>query len=399
MQSVLKAGGFHFPETKPSDGIHPGAGEWLHKTGQGGNGSRLQRGIVFDAAEKPAASLGTASAGIVLTSDKDFVLRGDPVTFAVQGLQQSPDQYTFAWDFNGDGETDKEVEGDNKAEQIYDTANLYTVSVTITDKKGNSAQRTLEILCKDVAPTAADFSFVQEGNTFRFTDASAAASNLANPALDYQWSFGDTDEENFAAQRDQTGLQNPAYTYKNPGTYLVTLSVTDADGVVATRTTEVAAGGEGAVSEAPASAKTPAEAVPTELAGGRSIISFLIKAFLALIASVIGLAALGFVGALTFLKIKNPALTLHELIEELKHKLSGLLGLHEVEEHPSIPAPPTTPAPAAPSKPAPATPTEPLEGEVQPPTKPASPVSKPVAAPGTELNKTEGPVPEWLKTK
>jgi predicted ATP-grasp superfamily ATP-dependent carboligase len=27
------------PETKPCDGTHPGEGEWLHKTGQGGNGS------------------------------------------------------------------------------------------------------------------------------------------------------------------------------------------------------------------------------------------------------------------------------------------------------------------------------------------------------------------------
>lgn len=31
--------GFNFPETKPCDGAHPGEGQWLHKTGQGGNGS------------------------------------------------------------------------------------------------------------------------------------------------------------------------------------------------------------------------------------------------------------------------------------------------------------------------------------------------------------------------
>jgi uncharacterized protein len=34
---------FNLPETKPCDGTHPGEGEWLHKTGQGGNGSGVTR--------------------------------------------------------------------------------------------------------------------------------------------------------------------------------------------------------------------------------------------------------------------------------------------------------------------------------------------------------------------
>lgn len=40
---VLKAAGLSMPETKPSDDTHPGDGEWLHKTGQGGNGSGVTR--------------------------------------------------------------------------------------------------------------------------------------------------------------------------------------------------------------------------------------------------------------------------------------------------------------------------------------------------------------------
>jgi predicted ATP-grasp superfamily ATP-dependent carboligase len=35
--------GFNFPETKLCDGTHPREGEWLHKTGQGGNGSGVSR--------------------------------------------------------------------------------------------------------------------------------------------------------------------------------------------------------------------------------------------------------------------------------------------------------------------------------------------------------------------
>jgi predicted ATP-grasp superfamily ATP-dependent carboligase len=43
LQKVLGAMRVNFPETKPCDGTHPDAGEWLHKTGQGGNGSGVGR--------------------------------------------------------------------------------------------------------------------------------------------------------------------------------------------------------------------------------------------------------------------------------------------------------------------------------------------------------------------
>jgi predicted ATP-grasp superfamily ATP-dependent carboligase len=43
LQELCSELGFIFPETKPCDGTHPGEGEWLHKTGQGGNGSGVSK--------------------------------------------------------------------------------------------------------------------------------------------------------------------------------------------------------------------------------------------------------------------------------------------------------------------------------------------------------------------
>ncbi len=43
LQEVVRAAGLNFPETKPCDGSPPGDGDWLHKTGQGGNGSGVSR--------------------------------------------------------------------------------------------------------------------------------------------------------------------------------------------------------------------------------------------------------------------------------------------------------------------------------------------------------------------
>jgi len=39
LQELLRAAELNFPETKLCDGNSPGDGDWLHKTGQGGNGS------------------------------------------------------------------------------------------------------------------------------------------------------------------------------------------------------------------------------------------------------------------------------------------------------------------------------------------------------------------------
>jgi predicted ATP-grasp superfamily ATP-dependent carboligase len=43
LQELCGELGFNFPETKPCDGTPPGEGVWLHKTGQGGNGSGVTR--------------------------------------------------------------------------------------------------------------------------------------------------------------------------------------------------------------------------------------------------------------------------------------------------------------------------------------------------------------------
>ncbi len=51
LRELLRAAGFSFPETKPCDGKPPRHGDWLHKTGQGGNGSGVSP---FDPEEIPS---------------------------------------------------------------------------------------------------------------------------------------------------------------------------------------------------------------------------------------------------------------------------------------------------------------------------------------------------------
>ncbi len=357
--------------------------------GEGGKGSRIQKGLVFgDKPAIPAPPPGEVS-GIRLTADKAFVVKGDTITFTVEGLQQAADQYTFAWDFDGDGETDKETDGINTVEHIYDFPGVPLAMVTVTDDEGNSADYTFEMFVKDRQVTKADFDFEADGTTVRFTDQSTVSMDLADKSLDYQWSFGDTDPASYETQKDQIGRENPVYTYSQPGTYIVTLTITDAAQVTDSKSAEVEVL-EGAVGE------REEEAVPDEEDGESSLFVRLLKFALYLILIVVGLALLIIGGALIFFKIQHPDLTFEELVDELKAKLLTKLGASETEGFPPSETPPQPPEETPPQPPEETPPSPP---EPTPPEPSAPPAEEPPAEPEKPLGAGEGKTPPWMKEK
>ena len=356
--------------------------------GENGKGSRVQRGLWFT--DKPKTIPVTESGnGIRLVADKEFVMKGDPVVFRVEGLTLSLSEYTFAWDLNGDGTVEKTIEGDNTLTQIYDTANTYPVSVTVTDKSKNSGVFKLDFVVKDTVTTMADFELVVEGNTVKFTNKSVAAWNLTNKNLSYTWSFGDTDTAGYEAQKDQITAENPTYTYNKAGKYIVTLTVTDADQVFNTKTAEVVMEKDLKPAEAaPATTEETQAGGTSERSSGGSVVGLIFKiiGIILLIAIVLVVFTLG--GFFIYLKVKNPALSFEELIEELKIKILKMLGVHEM----------ITPVPSS-------SPSSILEGEVTSNSAQkeednddvtVQKVHPPLEGPAP-LEKQDGPVPDWLK--
>lgn len=348
--------------------------------GEGGKGSRVQKGFVFGKKPQEGGTLTDAvSAGIHLTADKDFALIGDPVLLTVEGLSQAIDQYTFDWDLNGDGVSDKVVSGDNSIQQIYDAVGVFQVKVVISDQQGNSAERFLEIISRDVEATKADFSFEINEATVQFTNLSTVAPNLSNDQLVYHWSFGDTDPQGYEKQLDQIALENPVYIYSNAGTYLVTLDVTDADQVTDSITHEV---------EIDIATPNPDDSGPLVIGGGAeekqpSFILKFLKIMLYLILIVLFLVLLIIGGFLIFLKIQHPDLTFEELVDELKVKILVLIGAHEpVEFTPQHEAQSETNEPS--SAPSDDVTASSVDESVHP-----EPDQPPVVE--------QGPVPEWLK--
>ncbi|MEN8223953.1 MAG: PKD domain-containing protein [Bacteroidota bacterium] len=114
---------------------------------------------------------------------------------------------TWNWDF-GDGNTSSE----QHPQHVYNTAGLYTVSLTVTGPGGSDTHTKTDYIVVSDLPPMADFSGDPTSGYFpllvNFSDLTSGA------VTEWQWDFGDG---NTATQ------QNPAHTYQNSGNYTVSL--------------------------------------------------------------------------------------------------------------------------------------------------------------------------------
>ena len=154
---------------------------------------------------------------------------GVPVSFNAAGSSDSNGGGSigsYAWDF-GDG---KSGSGTTPS-HAYAKPGTYTVSLTVTDNYGLTSQ-SISHQIKVLTPPSADF-IVRTGHpaagvSLRF-DA-APSTDPSGPILDYAWRFGDS----------STGSGATAtHAYSRPGSYTVTLTITDNSGQTASVTAPV----------------------------------------------------------------------------------------------------------------------------------------------------------------
>ncbi len=105
----------------------------------------------------------------------------------------------------------------------YDDGGTFTVSLTVTNSEGSHTSSQVGIITvTEVGPTA-DFSYSNTTGTapltVNFTNTSVLGSNPVNAA--YAWDF----------EVGVSTAENPAFTFTNPGTYTVSLTVTTPLGI------------------------------------------------------------------------------------------------------------------------------------------------------------------------
>ncbi|WP_394274727.1 PKD domain-containing protein [Luteococcus sp.] len=132
---------------------------------------------------------------------------------------------SYAWDF-GDGTMATGV----KATHTYAEPGTYPVILTVTDDKGGTNSRTVEVTAAGPTnqPPTATFDALVDGRSVAF-DASPS-SDPDGTIVSWEWAFGD----------GTTGTgETVTHTYPDAGSYTATLTVTDDSGQKVTTTRAV----------------------------------------------------------------------------------------------------------------------------------------------------------------
>lgn len=139
-----------------------------------------------------------------------------PITF-ISTTQDSGLSYT--WHFG-----DSSPQGsDSIVEHTYTANGLYTVLLTITDGNGCVSNTRTTVQISTFVPTP-DFNVSGvpcRGGTVNFANTTAQGYNLFSFAYGFLWTFGDGDSSTAPV---------PTHVYDQPGTYTVTLTVTNSVG-------------------------------------------------------------------------------------------------------------------------------------------------------------------------
>ena len=156
----------------------------------------------------------------------------------------------YRWDFDNDGSWDTDWSSDPTAAYTWGDNHIGLVRVEVRDQSGSTDEDTAEVTINNMAPTASIDSLDQANPLFilPLVDTLTLNGSFTDPGwLDThtaEWDFGDGSveqgdlvEEN--DQPDATGTVTGQHVYSAPGTYSVTLSVTDDDNGVGNNEMEV----------------------------------------------------------------------------------------------------------------------------------------------------------------
>ncbi len=166
---------------------------------------------------------------IVSITKPTIINEGQSVTFAATATDPGIlDTLTYSWNF---GDSTNPVLGQNVNHTFVDNGN-YDVVLTVTDKDGAVTNQTVAVTVDNVAPVVVSIdkpNQIKEGELITFS-ATATDQGILD-TLTYSWNFGDN--------TDSVIGQDVNHIFADNGNYNVTLTVTDKDSGVITKSVAV----------------------------------------------------------------------------------------------------------------------------------------------------------------
>jgi len=207
--------------------------QWDFGDGQGGNEPN-PRHTYAQAGQYVVTLTVTSADGRTDTTQREVTVQAPaPVaSFVAQQVEDAPltvqfdssgsqNAAAYQWDF-GDGQGSNEP----NPRHTYAQAGQYVVTLTVTSADGRTDTTQREVTVQAPAPVAAFNAQQVEDAPLTVQFDSSGSQNAAA----YQWDFGDGQGSN---------EPNPRHTYAQAGQYVVTLTVTSADGRTDTTQREV----------------------------------------------------------------------------------------------------------------------------------------------------------------
>lgn len=218
----------------------------LTVTDTGGNKGSRSKSVAVGAGNAPTAAFvfSPSSPGI-----------GETIIFdASQSLATPPRQIVkYEWQFG----TGRSATG-MIVSKSYDTPGDYNVTLTVTDDAGNVSVATQTVTVGTSSPggLTAAFTFSPTSPAANVAVNFNASSSTGSAAItSYKWDFGD-------GHTTTTANKTVSHTFTANGTFVVTLTVKDANGLTATTNQQVTVGA-GAIAEFTTSPASPTAGVVT----------------------------------------------------------------------------------------------------------------------------------------
>jgi len=172
---------------------------------------------------------GSLVAPVAVASAPDYAPGYAPLYVGFDGTGSSDaDGSIVAWNWNfGDGTS---ANGE-LVNHTYNAPGSYTVTLTVADNHGLTANTSLAITVLNQAPVAVANADKTSGDApLLVTFSSSGSSDPDGSSVSYAWNFGDGGTATTA---------NPSHTYSTAGNFTATLTVTDNKGAAASDTVDL----------------------------------------------------------------------------------------------------------------------------------------------------------------